>query len=154
VARPRVRLVSTPDVPEPEKLSWLVLGRSASDATLGDSAVLMAAARALLGNNNPGSDLTKRLGFDEFKIGRADTNSVLGVLPENTVAGRTGQPSAAEVVSVGKNINKRVQLTYEQGIAAAEGTLKLTYRVSRPFQILVRMGYLPGVDAVWRWTFR
>ncbi|HZZ93473.1 MAG TPA: translocation/assembly module TamB domain-containing protein [Usitatibacter sp.] len=154
VARPHVRLVSTPDVPEPEKLSWLVLGRSASDATLGDSAVLMAAARALLGNNNTGSDLTKRLGFDEFKIGRADTNSVLGVLPENTVAGRTGQPSAAEVVSVGKRINNRIQLTYEQGIAAAEGTLKLTYRISRPFQVLVRVGYLPGLDAVWRWTFR
>ena len=27
---PRVRLVSTPDVPEPEKLSWLVLGRGAA----------------------------------------------------------------------------------------------------------------------------
>jgi len=154
IARPRVRLVSTPDVPEPEKLSWLVLGRSASDATLGDSAVLMAAARALLGNNNPGSDLTKRFGIDEFKIGRADTNSILGVLPENTVAGRTGQPSAAEVVSVGKNINKNIQLAYEQGLAATEGTLKLTYRVTRPFQVLLRMGYLPGLDAVWRWTFR
>ncbi|HEX7465448.1 MAG TPA: translocation/assembly module TamB domain-containing protein, partial [Usitatibacter sp.] len=30
--RPRVRLVSSPDVPEPEKLSWLVLGRGASDS--------------------------------------------------------------------------------------------------------------------------
>jgi translocation and assembly module TamB len=101
-----------------------------------------------------GSDLTKRLGFDEFRIGRSDTNSVLGVLPENTVAGRTGQASAAEVVSVGKRINNRVQLTYEQGLSAAEGTLKLTYRVSRGFQVLARMGYLPGMDAVWRWTFR
>ena len=70
------------------------------------------------------------------------------------MAGRTGQPSAADVVSVGKRINDRIQLTYEQGIAAAEGTLKLTYRVSRPFQVLVRVGYLPGLDAVWRWTFR
>jgi translocation and assembly module TamB len=26
--RPRVRLVSSPDVPEPEKLSWLVLVRA------------------------------------------------------------------------------------------------------------------------------
>jgi translocation and assembly module TamB len=152
--RPRVRLVSTPDVPEPEKLSWLVLGRGASDATLGDSAVLMAAARALLGNNNPGSDLTKRLGFDEIKIGRSDTNSVLGVLPENTVAGRTGQPAAADVVSVGKRLNNKVQLNYEQGLAAVEGTLKVTYRFTRGFELLARAGYLPGLDAVWRWTFR
>jgi translocation and assembly module TamB len=153
-ARPRVRLVSTPDVPEPEKLSWLVLGRGASDATLGDSAVLMAAARALMGNNNPGSDLTKKLGFDEIKIGKSDTNSVLGVLPENTVAGRTGQPAAADVVSVGKRINNRIQLNYEQGLADAEGTLKIAYRFTRQFQLLARVGYLPGLDAVYRWTFK
>jgi translocation and assembly module TamB len=151
--RPRVRLVSSPDVPEPEKLSWLVLGRGASDASPGDAGVLMAAARALLGNNNPGSDLTKRLGFDEIKIGRADTSSVLGVLPQSTVAGRTGTPSASEVVSVGKRLDDRLQLTYEQGLADAEGALKITWRISRQFQVLVRAGFLPGLDAVYRWTF-
>jgi translocation and assembly module TamB len=152
--RPRVRLVSSPDVPEPEKLSWLVLGRGASDASLGDSAVMMAAARALLGNNNPGSDLTKRLGFDEIRIGRADTNSVLGVLPQSTVAGRTGTPAAADVVSVGRRLNDKLYLTYEQGLADAEGALRLTWRITQQFQVLARAGYLPGVDAVYRWTFK
>jgi translocation and assembly module TamB len=152
--RPKVRLVSVPEVPEPEKLSWLVLGRGAADASLGDSAVMMAAARALLGGSNPGSDLTKKLGFDEIKIGRADANSVLGVLPQSTVAGRTGSPSAAEVVSVGRRINNALHLTYEQGLADAEGALKLTWRFSRQFQLIARAGYLPGVDAVYRWTFR
>ena len=152
--RPRVRLVSTPDVPEPEKLSWLVLGRGASDATPGDTSVMMAAASALLGNNNPGSDLGKKFGIDEVKIGRSDAGSVLGVLPQSTVAGRTGTPSAAEVVSVGKRINNRLQLNFEQGLADAEGTLKLTVRISHQFQILARAGYLPGVDAVYRWTFK
>ncbi|HUP98741.1 MAG TPA: translocation/assembly module TamB domain-containing protein [Usitatibacter sp.] len=152
--RPRVRLVSSPDVPEPEKLSWLVLGRGASDASLGDSAVMMAAARALLGNNNPGSDLTKRLGFDEIRIGRSDTNSVLGVLPQSTVAGRTGTASAADVVSVGRRLNDRLHLTYEQGLSDAEGALRLTWRISQQFQVLARAGYLPGLDAVYRWTFQ
>ncbi len=152
--RPRVRLVSSPDVPEPEKLSWLVLGRGASDASLGDSAVMMAAARALLGNNNPGSDLTKKLGFDEIRIGRADTHSVLGVLPQSTVAGRTGTASASDVVSVGRRLNDKFHLTYEQGLADAEGALKITWRISQHFQVLARAGYLPGLDAVYRWTFK
>jgi translocation and assembly module TamB len=152
--RPRVRLVSTPDVPEPEKLSWLVLGRGASDASPGDMSVLMAAARALLGNTTPGGDLTKRFGIDEVKIGRADTLSNLGVLPQSTVAGRTGTPAAADVVSVGKRLNNNLQLTYEQGLADAEGALKITWRISRQFQVLVRAGFLPGVDAVYRWTFK
>jgi translocation and assembly module TamB len=152
--RPRVRLVSSPDVPEPEKLSWLVLGRGASDASPGDTSVLLAAASALLGGNNPGSDLTKKLGFDEVKIGRSDSGSVLGVLPQSTVAGRTGTASAADVVSVGKRLSRNLQLNYEQGLADAEGALKLTWRISRQFQLLARAGYLPGVDAVYRWTFK
>jgi translocation and assembly module TamB len=152
--RPRVRLVSTPDVPEPEKLSWLVLGRGASDAAPGDSAVMMAAAQALLGNNAPGSDMGKKFGIDEVKIGRSDAGSVLGVLPQSTVAGRTGTPSAAEVVSVGKRLNDRLLLNFEQGLADAEGTLKLTVRVSHQFQVIARAGYLPGLDAVYRWTFK
>jgi translocation and assembly module TamB len=150
--RPRVRLVSVPDVPEPEKLSWLVLGRGASDASLGDSAVMVAAARALLGGNNPGADITKKIGIDDIKIGRADT-TVLGVLPQSTVAGRTGTPSAAEVVTVGKRINRQLYLSYEQGLADAEGTLKLAWRLTRQFQLLARAGYLPGLDAVYRWSF-
>jgi len=152
--RPRVRLVSSPDVPEPEKLSWLVLGRGASDASLGDSAVMMAAARAMLGNNNPGSDLTQKLGFDEFRIGRSDTASVLGVLPQSTVAGRTGTSSATDVIAVGKRINDRLHATFEQGLSDAEGTLKLTFKITQQFQLLARAGYQPGLDAVYRWTFK
>ena len=152
--RPRVRLVSSPDVPEPEKLSWLVLGRGASDAAPGDASVLLAAAGALLGNNNPGSDLSKKLGIDDVKIGRTDTSSNLGVLPQSTVAGRTGTASASDVVSVGKRLNKNLHLTYEQGLADAEGALKVTWLISNQFQVLVRVGYLPGIDAVYRWTFK
>ncbi len=152
--RPRVRLVSTPDVPEPDKLSWLVLGRGPSELAPGDASVLLAAASSMLGGNNPGSDLGKKLGLDEVKIGRADTGSILGVLPQSTVAGKTGSASAAEVVSVGKRIGKNVHLTYEQGLADAEGALKVAWTISRQFQLLVRAGYLPGLDAVYRWTFK
>lgn len=154
VMRPRVRLVSAPDVPEPEKLSWLVLGRGPSDLAPGDASVLLAAATAMLGRNNPGSDLGKRLGLDEVRIGRADTNSILGVLPQSTVAGKTGSAAAADVVSVGKKLTRNVHLTYEQGLADAEGALKITWTITQKFQLLVRAGYLPGLDAVYRWTFK
>jgi len=33
VARPKVRLYSSPDVPEGEKLAWLVLGRGRGDVS-------------------------------------------------------------------------------------------------------------------------
>jgi translocation and assembly module TamB len=151
--RPRVRLVSSPDVPEPEKLSWLVLGRGGSDSSMGDSAVVLAAATAMLGEA-PGSQITRKLGFDDIRIGRSDANSVLGVLPQSTVAGRTSTASASEVVSVGRRINDRLHVSYEQGMSDAEGALRLTWQVTRQFQVLVRAGYLPGLDLVYRWTFK
>ncbi|MGZ5673398.1 MAG: translocation/assembly module TamB domain-containing protein [Usitatibacter sp.] len=151
--RPRVRLVSTPDVPEPEKLSWLVLGRGPSNLGPGDASVLVSAAASMLGKTAPGSDIGRMFGFDEVRIGRSDANSVLGVLPQSTVAGRTGTASAADVVSVGKRLGKNVNLTYEQGLADAEGALKISWQISQNFQILARAGFLPGLDAVYRWTF-
>jgi translocation and assembly module TamB len=152
VAHPRVRLVSTPDVPEPEKLSWLVLGRGPSDLTAGDASLLVQAASSMLGKS-PGDDIGQKLGFDEVKVGRASTNSVLGVLPESTVAGRIGTASAAESVTVGRSLTHDVHLSYEQELGAAEGTLKLAWKLTQKFELLARAGYLPGLDAVYRWTF-
>jgi translocation and assembly module TamB len=153
VARPKVRLVSTPDVPEAEKLSWMVLGRGPSDLAPGDASVLVSAAASMFGKGNATGDFAQRLGLDEVKIGRTDTQSVLGVLPQSTVAGRTGTASASEVVTVGKKLTRHVHLAYEQGLSDAEGAFKVTLDVSQRFQVLVRAGYLPGLDAVWRWTF-
>lgn len=151
VVHPKVRLVSTPDVPDPDKLSWMVLGRGPSELAPGDASVLVAAAASMLGKGD-GTGIQEKLGLDEVKIGRADTQSVLGVLPQSTVAGRTGTASAAEVVSVGKKLTRNVHLTFEQGLADAEGALKVTVNLSRRFQVLVRAGYLPGLDLVYRWT--
>ena len=56
-------------------------------------------------------------------------------------------------MTVGKKLTRNVHLSYEQGLADAEGALRVTWEISRRFQILVRAGYLPGLDAVYRWTF-
>ena len=51
-------------------------------------------------------------------------------------------------------LGKDVYVLYEQGLAEAEGALRITWQITKRFQILVRGGYLPGADAVYRWTFR
>jgi translocation and assembly module TamB len=150
VSRPRVRLVSQPEVPDPEKISWLVLGRAPGDVSQGEAALLASAATSLLGRSS-GESITKRFGFDEVKVGRSDT--VLGVLPESTVAGKTGTASASDVVTVGKRLSKDIYAVYEFGLANAEGALRITWQITQSFQLLGRAGYLPGIDAVYRWTF-
>jgi len=114
--------------------------------------MLAGAAASLLGRSG-GDDLTKRLGFDEVRVGRSDTVSALGVLPQSTVAGKTGTAAAGDVVSIGRRLTKDVYAVYEHGLADAEGALRVTWQITRAFQLLVRAGYLPGVDAVYRWTF-
>jgi hypothetical protein len=39
-------------------------------------------------------------------------------------------------------------------LADTEGALKVAWQITHQFQILVRAGYLPGLDAVYRWTFK
>mgnify|MGYP000535357717 CR=1 FL=1 len=51
VQKPRVRLVSTPELPEAEKLSWLILGHGPEGVGSGDASVLLAAAGDLFGGH-------------------------------------------------------------------------------------------------------
>ncbi|HEX4943618.1 MAG TPA: translocation/assembly module TamB domain-containing protein, partial [Usitatibacteraceae bacterium] len=153
VARPRVRLVSSPDVPDPEKLTWLVLGRGQGDVSAGDAAVLVGAANALLGRDMPASaKLLGGLGLDDVQLGR-DSSGTLGTLPQSTVAGRTGAASAAEVVTVGRRLTDDIYVSYRQGLADAEGSLRVAWQLTRSLQIILRAGHLPGIDAVYRFSF-
>lgn len=153
VARPRVRLYSSPDVPDPEKLTWLVLGRGQGDVSAGDAATLVAAANALLGRDTPASEkILGRLGLDDVRLGR-DDSGLLGTMPQSTVAGRTGGASAAEVVTVGKRLTDDIHVSYRQGLADAEGSLRVAWQFTKGFQIILRAGHLSGVDAVYRFSF-
>ena len=153
VARPRVRLYSSPDVSDPEKLTWLVLGRGQGDVSAGDASTLVAAANALLGRDTPASEkILGRLGLDDVRVGR-DDSGLLGTMPQSTVAGRTGTATAVEVVTVGKRLTDDLYVSYRQGLADAEGSLRVAWQLTRNLQIILRAGYLPGVDAVYRFSF-
>ena len=153
VSRPRARLVSSPDVPEAEKLAWLVLGRGRGEISAADAATLVGAANALVGGDVlPAGRLLRGLGLDELNFG-SEEGGALGTLPQSTVAGRTGSASAAEVVSVGKQLTENIHVSYRQGLADAEGSLRVALQFSKSLQFILRAGSDPGVDAVYRFTF-
>jgi hypothetical protein len=107
-----------------------------------------------MGEGRPGGGLQKKLGIDEISIGHSDTGSPLGVMPQSTVAGRTGAPAATDVVTIGSQLTSSVRMSYEQGFADAEGALKVSWSITKQFHLLVRAGYLPGMDLVYRWTLK
>lgn len=138
VRQPRVQLVSEPDVPEQEKLNWLVFGRSGSTADTGATQAQAAAREAGLGllNRFGGTHIAKSLGLDQLAIGSSDF----------------GQ-GTQQVVSLGKEISNRLFIGYEQSLTGAAGVLKLTYELSRHWSFVVRGGTIGSVEVFYSKRF-
>ncbi len=154
VARPRVRLVSQPDVPDPEKLAWLVLGRGQGQVSASDATLLVSAASSILGRDDAQSGRLLGglgLGMGDIRLG-PDSGSLLGTMPQSTVAGKTGSTTTQDVLTVGKRLSDTVYLSYQQGLADAEGSMRVAWQVTKSFQLILRAGYQTGLDGVYRFT--
>ena len=132
---PRVRLVATPDLPDSEKLAWLVLGRPATGAGA-EAAVLQQAALALLAGNDGALNggLAQALGLDEISYRGEATNA-------------DGSTSAA-AVTLGKRISNQLYLSYETGLGGAMGTVSVFYDVSRRLTLRARAGEENALDLI------
>ncbi|CAJ0775541.1 hypothetical protein LMG7141_00379 [Ralstonia condita] len=135
VRQPRVKLVSEPNVPDEDKLSWLMFGYSASNAGLGQQQAMSGAALGLLGNV-AGKNVARRFGFDEFSIGPS-----------------TSGLTDPQVVSLGKAISERIVVGYEQSLSTADSIVKLTWQFSRRWSVVARGGTINGASVLFnkRW---
>ncbi len=152
VLAPRVRLVSEPPVPDAEKLSWIVLGRGQEQAGGTDSALLLSAASAILGDKTGGisRQLAQSLGVDQITVTSGDIDGGGSRLAGSTVAGSTSGTREAglssQIVSVGKRLSADAFLSYEQSLAGAASVVKLTYNLSRRLSVIGRAGTDNSVD--------
>lgn len=137
---PRVRLVSTPELPDSEKLAWLVLGRPASGAGA-EAAVLQQAALALLAGNEGGLDsrLASALGLDELSY-RGESSASNGT-------------TTASAVTMGKRLSSQLYLTYERSLAGAMGTVSMFYDLSRRLTLRARAGEENALDLIFTQRF-
>jgi translocation and assembly module TamB len=157
VAQPQARLVSEPNVPDAEKLSWLVLGRDSEQSSSNDASLLLSAAGALLGGDSGSSlprTIVQGLGFDEFFIGPAETGGG-SKLPSQTVAGSTAinTNSSDKVISIGKRIRPGLVLSVERGLSDANGALKMSWQASKRVRIIGRSGTERSLDAKYIFSF-
>ena len=164
--RPVVRLVSEPNVPDPEKLGWIVLGRPPDQGSGGEMGLLLPAAQALLGGPGGGmsASLAKTLGFDEISFGAGTDGR--GRMPTSSVAGSgvTGTASSAstntvesvpgQVITIGKRLSTRAMLSFEQSIAGTSSVVKLTYQLTRRIAVIGRAGSENAVDTMFSISFR
>lgn len=131
---PRVRLYADPELPDAEKLSWVVLGRSAS-AGGAEAALMQQAALAFLGRG--GGDgtagIAKRLGLDEI--------GVKGPQP--------GADASEAALTLGKRLSKDLYVTYERSLSGVLGTLYIFYDLSKHLTLRGQTGMQSAVDLIY-----
>ncbi|MDY0048472.1 MAG: translocation/assembly module TamB domain-containing protein [Thauera propionica] len=158
--RPQVRLVSEPNVPDPEKLSWIVLGRAPDAGAGADLGLLLPAAQALLGGPGGGmtDELSRSLGFDSFSIGQGELNSTSRAATSRVVGGgstiASGPSVSGQVLSLGKRLGTDLFLSFEQSLGGAETLLKLSYQLSRRLSLVARGGTDNSLDLYYSFSFR
>ncbi len=135
VRHPTVRLVSTPNVPDAEKLSWIVLGR-VPESTGIDTSLLLAAAGNILGGQSVGQ-IGRTLGVDELSLRQKETGDAL----------------QTQVVTVGKRLSSRAYLSYEQGFSDVGGVTKFTYTLTPRITIVTRTGTEDALDMFYSFRF-
>ena len=128
---PWVQLFSEPAMPDSEKLSWLVLGRSSAGAA--DAALLQQAALALLSGSGRGitGELADALGLDELSF----------------KGGEEGVTSGS--VTLGKRFSRNFYVAYERGLDATMGTLYFFYDLSRRIKLRGETGTESAIDLIY-----
>ena len=135
---PRVKLYSDPELPDAEKLSWVVLGRDAA-AGGAEAAVLQQAALALLGSKggNGTANVASSLGLDEIGFKGPGT----------------GEDASAAALTFGKRLSKDLYVTYERSLSGTLGTLYIFYDLSRRLTLRGQTGEKSAVDLIYTMTY-
>ena len=156
--RPTVRLVSDPELPDTDKLAWLVLGHGPESMGAGDATLLLSVAGGLLGNDsgNVVQQLKKTFGIDEFGIRQGEIGGTGGRQPTSRIAGSTVDTSTttgSQIFSVGKRLSSNAMLSYEQSLGTAESVIKLTVNLTRQISVIGRAGSDNALDIFYTLTF-
>ncbi len=143
---PIVRLYADPDLPESEKLAWLILGRSGANGGA-ETAMLQQAALALLGSGRGGGsgNLANSFGLDEVSLRAGSDGSSNG---PNSGTG-TGNSASGATVTLGKRLSRDFYLAYERSLANTVGTLSIFYDLSRRFTLRAQTGEQSAVDLIY-----
>ena len=130
---PRIRLYADPEMPDADKLAWLVLGRSPGGGGA-ESAVLQQAALALLGGNGKGlgTELANALGLDTIGIAPSTTENATGA-----------------AITLGKRLSKDFYLAYESSVNGTFGSLFIFYDLSRRLTLRAQAGDLNALDLIY-----
>lgn len=156
--KPVVKLISDPELPDAEKLSWLILGHGPETLGAGDASVLLAAAGGLLGNDsvNLVQQLKQGFGLDELGVRQGALDGSGGRTPGSRVAGSNIDTTAStgnQILTIGKRLSSNALLSYEQSLGTAESIVKLSVALTRNISLIGRAGSDNAIDLLYTLTW-
>ena len=135
LAAPQFSLFSTPDMPQDQQLSWLVLGRPMEqNATAGERSAVNDAALSL--GVSGGSYLTQRLGSG-LK------------LDEISIASKPGQTADQAQFTIGKYLSPKLFISYGIGVFQPGHSFRLLYDIGKHFKLSTESGVESGGDLIY-----
>ena len=132
---PKVRLYSDPELPDADKLAWLVLGRSGANGGA-ESAVLQQAAFALFSGNGKtlSGEMAGALGLDEISLASGS---------------RSDATATGAAVTLGKRLSKDFYLVYETSLKGTFGSFYVFYDLSRRLTLRAQTGQDNALDLIY-----
>jgi translocation and assembly module TamB len=138
--RPLVNLYSDPAMPDTETLSWLVFGHGLDKGDSAKFGLMQVMAGALLSQAESASlqgKLADALAIDSFEVR----------------GGENGEDLSTTVVSVGKRINSKLMMNYEQSLDGLEQIVKAVYQISPKFRVEAATGSQSSLDVFYSLEF-
>lgn len=136
LANPDLQLTSTPAMSETDKMSYLLLGRPASQASGAEAGLLLRAAASLIphGGRGVSKDIQSKLGLDTLEV-RADSPDSEG----------------ASVV-LGKYLSPKLYVSYIAGFQDAVDEFQVRYELARHWLLRAESSSREsGGDVLFKW---
>jgi len=134
---PEIKLVSDPNVPDTDKLAWLVLGHGTEQAGKNDFAILSLAAGALFsqGQSVPlQSQIARAAGLDEFSFAGGDAENAS--------------------VTLGKRLSSQLYLSYAKSVSGLQDIARLTFNITPRWALRAEAGNESAVDVLYTFSFK
>ena len=134
---PSVRLYADPELPDAEKLSWLVVGHANADGSAQMALLQQAAMAAMSRSGQPWStSLANNLGLDEISMSGLGTNG-------------DSSANAGATLRIGKRIAGNFYVAYERSVAGAFGTFSIFYDLSKHLTLRGQTGEQSAADLIY-----
>ncbi|WP_028357607.1 translocation/assembly module TamB domain-containing protein [Brackiella oedipodis] len=152
--RPKISLVSEPEVSDVEKLSWLIMGRG-PDSNGADLSLLFSVGSSIVGGGEP---FYQKLGIDELAIRTGDIGNTGSILPKKTVADSTSYDDSQNVenqfLTIGKKLSTEIWANIEQALSGTGTVVRASYRFSPFYNADIKVGTVNGIEYLFRRFFK